>query len=839
MIDFKKRLAGARVGKPASPIELYETLDRRHDKGPLRPAQEAVLKEWYEKRADARDVIVKLHTGQGKTLVGLLMLQSRLNQGFGPVVYLCPDHFLIDQTRQQAKQFGISTCEADPELPEEFLNSEKILVTSVQKLFNGLTKFGLGNKALKIDTVLMDDAHACADIIRESCRIRIEKDDAAYHALLSLFSSELEQQGQGTFADIENDDPGSFLPVPYWAWNAKSSDVAGILSKATEKKSVKFAWPLLRNSIENCLCVISGQAMEIEPYLAPLHLFGTYATAKHRIFMSATVTDDSFLVKGLNISVDAITDPLTYAKERWSGEKMVLIPSLLHEELSRSVMVQEFGTPNARNKAGVVSLAPGFSWTKDWERYGSIVANKETLAACVERLQRGEYGLPVVMVNRYHGVDLPDDDCRVLIFDSRPYSASLIDEYEEASRSGSIITLMRAVRTVEQGMGRSVRGEKDYSVIVVIGADLTRLVRDKKSRDLLSSQMATQIEIGLDIAEMAQEEIQKGVEPIVALKGLIAQCLGRDEGWKAFYAEGMKGVVPKGANKQVLEIYAKEAAAELAFSDGEFKKAKTLIQTLIDSSELSVDEKGWYLQMMARFAHPHDKIESQSLQLSAFKCNRLLLKPPSGVSVTQLKGLGEKRAERILDWMSQYEGYQQLDVALTDVLSKLAFGTKADHFEQGIDELAQVLGLIGERPDKEWKDGPDNLWALDKSQYLLWECKNEVDLKRTEINKREAEQMNRSSAWFEKHYSGMKVKRIMVHPASKEAHGAFFLHEVDVMTQKELSKLLKNVRAFFKSFEGADFADISPALLERRLVANNLMTSDLISLYGKKVKSPL
>jgi len=32
---------------------------------------------------------------------------------------------------------------------------------------------------------------------------------------------------------------------------------------------------------------------------------------------------------------------------------------------------------------------------------------------------------------------------------------------------------MRTIRTVEQGMGRSVRGEKDYSVVVVIGSVLT------------------------------------------------------------------------------------------------------------------------------------------------------------------------------------------------------------------------------------------------------------------------------------------------------------------------------------------------------------------------------
>lgn len=164
MVNFKKHLAGKKVQKPVDPIALYDTLDRAHDKGPLRPAQISVLKEWFAHRQADRDVIVKLHTGQGKTLIGLLMLQSRLNASKGPALYLCPDNFLIDQTCEQAKEFGIPTCKAEPDLPAAFLNSETILVTSVQKLFNGVTRFGLHNKSIGVGCLLMDDAHACSDI---------------------------------------------------------------------------------------------------------------------------------------------------------------------------------------------------------------------------------------------------------------------------------------------------------------------------------------------------------------------------------------------------------------------------------------------------------------------------------------------------------------------------------------------------------------------------------------------------------------------------------------------------------------------------------------------------
>jgi replicative superfamily II helicase len=516
MVDFRKRLANKRASRPVDPIEIYDRLDRAHDKGPLRPSQEAVLREWNARQANTRDAIVKLHTGQGKTLVGLLMLQSRLHADLGPVVYLCPDHFLIAQTCEQARQFGISTCTADDDLPDEFLNSDRILVTSVQKLFNGRTKFGLHKASIAVNTLVMDDAHACADRIREACRIRIPSDEPGYTSLKTLFATDLEQQGVGTFADIENGKRDALLPVPYWAWIDRESEVASILSRQADRNSVKFAWPLLRDMLVHCQCVISGAAVEIEPYLPPLDAFGSYSRAAHRIFMSATVTDDAFLVKGLRLSPTTITKPLTYDRETWSGEKMVIIPSLISEDLDRDRIVAGYGKPNAGRTFGVVALTPSFARSKAWADKGSLVADRDTIEGAVDTLNHGQFEKTVVLVNRYDGVDLPDDTCRVLVFDSRPYSENLIDLYAEQIRPGSEATLMRTVRTVEQGMGRSVRGEKDYSVIVVTGPDLVRLIRGKATRRFLSPQVDKQIEIGLDVAEMARQEVTDGEEPAKA-----------------------------------------------------------------------------------------------------------------------------------------------------------------------------------------------------------------------------------------------------------------------------------------------------------------------------------
>lgn len=836
MVDFNKIMAGAGSGKPIDPIQLYDTLDRSVEKGPLRPAQEAVLREWHDSRRNEKDVLIKLHTGQGKTLVGLLMLQAQLNKNEGPAVYLCPDNQLIDQTCEQARQFGIKTCRTDGELPNAFINAESILVTSVQKLFNGLTKFGLKRNSIKVGSLLMDDAHACSDAIRDACRIRIASDEPAYTVLRELFAQDLERQGVGTFADLMNNSRDAILPVPYWSWGSHVSNVARVLSEHSDKKSVKFAWPLLRDMLKFCQCVFSGAVVEIEPFIAPLEDFGSYANAGHRIFMSATVTDDAFLVKGLKLDPVTITKPISYSKERWSGEKMVLLPSLISDVLDRAAIVSTFGRPLASRASGVVALVPGFDWTRDWEKYGSRIAKRETVTQELERLRKGGYAETLVLANRYNGIDLPDDTCRVLIFDGKPFSENLIDRSEEGCRPNSVTTLMRAIRTVEQGMGRSVRGEKDYSVIIVTGAEVTRLLRDKFSRNFLSSQMATQIEIGLDITAMAQQEISAEKDPLESFMGLIMQSLRRDDGWKNYYASRMAGVVPRGPNELVLKVYTVELEAEQCFSQGDYGNAIRLIQKMLDDADPTSEDKGWYLQIMARFNYEANRPESERLQVAAHKCNRSLLKPPHGTTVTKLNVVSQGRVERIITWLCKFDAYEQLNVAVTDILANLRFGVAADRFEGALNELSAALGFGGERPDKEWKEGPDNLWALDDTHYIIWECKNEVELTRGEINKREADQMNRSVAWFIKHYPGMQSRKLIVHPSNREGSAASFLHEVEAVRTAELSELTTAVSAFFKSFEGVNFADLSPGHVQSLLDSHKLTVSHFLDRFGKKIK---
>ena len=65
-----------------------------------------MLDAWYARRTD-KDVVVKLHTGGGKTLVALLMAQSTMNETGLPVLYLTPTNQLVGQVLTKSREYGI------------------------------------------------------------------------------------------------------------------------------------------------------------------------------------------------------------------------------------------------------------------------------------------------------------------------------------------------------------------------------------------------------------------------------------------------------------------------------------------------------------------------------------------------------------------------------------------------------------------------------------------------------------------------------------------------------------------------------------------------------------
>ncbi|AFW00705.1 hypothetical protein B932_1120 [Gluconobacter oxydans H24] len=108
------------------------------------------MNRWFDNR-DQPDNVIKLNVGSGKTLVGLLLLQSSINEGKGPALYVAPDKQLSQQIINEAKALGIEVTD-DPR-DADYAAGEKICVVNVYKLFNGKSVFGVGASKINIGTV--------------------------------------------------------------------------------------------------------------------------------------------------------------------------------------------------------------------------------------------------------------------------------------------------------------------------------------------------------------------------------------------------------------------------------------------------------------------------------------------------------------------------------------------------------------------------------------------------------------------------------------------------------------------------------------------------------------
>lgn len=803
MIDFSKKLKNPAQEKKTDPIEIYNSIDRKSITGPLRSAQERILKSWYKDLKDEKDLIIKLHTGVGKTLIGLLILQSKLNSGEGPCLYVCPDKYLAEQVKGEAQKFGINFCDItdDNDLSDDFINKKSILVTYAAKVFNGKSIFGVNRSNVRIGTIILDDAHTCSEKIQESFCITLnaDEDKEIYSALLNTFEEDLQEQGAGDFLDILDGKASSLMLVPYWSWVNKSNQTLSLLNKYKESSKVFFAWEFIKNRINDYSMFISGKKIEIVPRYSLISAYSFFKNASNRILMSATTQNDAFFITGLGLSIDAVKNPLTDEQQLWYGEKMFLIPSLMCDDFHDDTLIDRLMRIQTE-KFGVVCLVASKRIAQKYCAKSAIFVNDD-IVGNLNKLKSKQFSNKYVIANRYDGLDFPDEYCRILIVDGKPYYDSLADRYDELCRANSEIILRKTVQKIEQAFGRSVRGEKDYSAIIILSSELVKFVRNNINNGYMSSQTKKQIELAIELANSAKSEYKDGdsIDTIFekTVIAFLQQLLNRDEGWKQYYEQCMMDIDNNdNTDVSIYSRLSKEAQIQELMRGKEYEKSADLYQEIINSIIDDDEERGWYLQQLASVKYFYDKVEANKIQQAAFRLNCRVLKPHEGIYYEKISLISESRISRIIEYCKNFSNNKDLMLEINDIVDNLVFGNESEKFEDALYRLGQALGFNCQRPDKIIRKGPDVLWAISENEYIMFECKNEVSEDRRYITKTEAGQMNNHIGWFKEEYSESKVTGIMIIPTKQLAYDANFTGAVKIIRKG----ILKDFRDKFNSF---------------------------------------
>ena len=816
MVDFGKLRENQRKPAPIEPLEIFRRLPKPAGMNDLYSSQSDVLEKWFNIR-NQKDIIFKLHTGGGKTLVGLLMAQSSLNEKKGPVLYLAPNKNLVSQTREKAKDIGIQTVSYVPgvALHEDFINGKAIMVATYSALFNGRSKFGVlgdGKELIETGTIILDDAHSSFSVLRESFTFEVSSktDRIIFEEISSLFRSDfVALEKEGTFDSIMSGESNSILEIPYWAWNQRKEEVRQILRNLTGNS---ISWPLISDYLSYCHAILTKKGFTITPVLPLIHLFPSFQNAQRRIYMSATIADDSELVRSFNISIDSLKNQLKSNSLAGISERMILIPELMPFQFNIDDTIKKVVNWLSENKKKVLILTPSTLQSEKWRDVSKIPKNNSEVDTFIKELINGTSDIPLTLINRYDGIDLPGEACRLVVMDELPKGTSDYDNFRAMALAGGAAINQLLAQRIEQGIGRGARGSGDYCIIIMAGKSLSSWIARESNFSLLTNATRAQIDMG--------NTVSREISSLKELAETMIKSLNRDEDWVEYHAETLAESVDETSTDNAnLEHSLTERKSIELWLNGHSEKAISKIREFTTNKVVDQKSKGWLLQLAAKIAHHWGQEElSADLQKEAFAYNIHLQRPQVKPPYIKMH-IPDEQSQSI---SALFEGYRARLGVYREFESSTSFlheNSSSNQFEESLCSLGKYLGFSSERFDNNG-DGPDVLWIThDKTAYLI-EAKSGKKEKNP-LNKTEHGQLLVAEQWFIANYGKeYNILRISVHHDYKATHNAY-AEDSFVLTMAKIKELKTDIAKIIK--------EISQSQLQKdelpNLASQLLMTS--------------
>lgn len=812
MIDFDLLGGGDGGNTPViDPRKLFTTLPRSPRFSRPSDVQGEVLDHWFSRR-NSQNLTLKMNTGSGKTVVGLLILQSSLNEGIGPAVYITPNKFLTAQVIAEAKDLGIKTT--DSEEDHLFLRGEAILVANVFKVINGGSHFGVNQTKIPIGSAVIDDAHACFSVIENQFAIELGREHAAYGEIWALFSDAMKIHDQFRHHDIVSADPSALVEIPFWLWQQHVGTVREILKKhGTTDADIRYSLRLLESVLPLCQCVFGGKKLAFAPRCTPIGIIPAFANARRKVFMTATLANDSVLITHLGADKQSVSNPITPSTSDM-GDRLILTPQEINRAFTE-VDLRDLAQSVAAER-NVVVLVPSKFRSEFWAPIAAQILDTGNMEAGVAALRTGHVGL-TVLINRYDGIDLPGTACELLILDGLPRSVGPLRERRNNVLEGSKGLIVEQVQRVEQGMGRGVRSGDDRCVVVLFGSDLTKVVNFPDTFDRFTPTTQAQIKLARQLANQITSTAKQD------LLNVMTYSFTPDPKW--LRASKVAIVNAPKADQSYVEDYveAEREAFDLACVH-QYEKAADTIKPAADSAQ-DPYVKGYLKQQQAEYCNFYDKPTAQAILTSAVGSNNAVVKPIAGVQHAKIKAHNEQ-AIAAADFLQRFKTPHQMLIWAMELRDRLVFDPdRTDEFEKAVQELGEALGFRSARPEKETDKGPDNLWALAANSIAVIECKSGAY--GNDVSKKDCDQLHGSVSWCETQYPNVSRIPILIHKSNKFGHQAFPAQDFRVIDATKLTELKAAFTAYCEGVgTGENWRDkqrVGTQLLAQKLTGGQII----------------
>jgi len=786
----------------SSPEELFKLLTRAKSHGYLRGEQQDILRDYASQAVGAADVALELPTGTGKTCVGLLIAEWWRRNGVR-AAYLSLTNQLAAQVLQEAKDLGIPAADLrgdkDRRVSAEetrFKTRKALGVSTYANLFNV-------NPVIKECNVLvLDDAHGGAEKAVEMWSIEIAKraEPGKYDELLAALRSGLSSRQYIQVTESDTYDQVELADVL-----GHPDCLPAVREALKSHERSKFTWQLLGPKLRECLFLVSPKEIVIRPLAPPTFTHVAFRDPTQRIYMSATLGSAAELERGYGVIGIKV---LRVNKPQW-GRRYIFAPSLAGgEQAEREVVAGIWAALHPRR---ALLIAPSRDAAE--QAFSSIAAHMSPApnrlgATDIESHLTGFTNANdsvLVLAGRYDGLDLPDDDCRLLILVGSPAAINPLERHLISKwKMGPVMRRQEITRLV-QGMGRCTRSATDYAVVLWLGQALA----DKAASSLtaeLPYEIRQELEWGIE------QQGEEGSSKLVAIAtGLIQDPEYRNKANESI-SEISRQATAGGAD-------APNAGEEVRFAratwDGDYGKATTAARAIADAATTSDGSRAWWWYMASTAAKLAGNVtgevdflkNSNACGINSAFTGQLL----SWRRASLAPNASTPEAEQVWDLLTAW-GWQgkRFEERITEMLAWVGSNESTD-FHRGVERLGACLGA---KPERLTETGcPDCVWYFGETFVACFEAKTKKKHD-GRISKSDLQEAKGHPEWtMHRHpeLGSVEYGVVIVSPSSAVHTGAeAFINGVNYLAPGDLRQLADRVagelRRLRTAYAGREFA---------------------------------
>lgn len=815
-----------------SPEELFGNLpNRSNTHGYLRGPQQDALRE-YIKFKDKTDIAMELPTGTGKTTVGLLIAEWRRRQYSRPVAYLTLTNQLSGQVLKEGERLGL-TCadlrgrrqDRDSAEVGRYLSAQAVGITTYSNLFNV-------NPVIKnADLIVFDDAHGGEEYISSMWTLRVKKIEfpKIYQEIIATLREAL---SDAQYRELSGDNLFSGVELVDLTCHPSVYDSLIDVLDPEITPEIHFPWTQIRNKLISCFVFLSQFEIIIRPLVPPTHTHEPFIASTQRIYMSATFSGEADLLRTYGVQDIQV---IKTKNPQW-GKRYIFSPSLyIDEQKAHELLLSVF--TNQKNHRCLL-LAPsfqeadrGYSIFEKLSLPPSKLISKDIEHTIVDFTESDNAVL--ALAGRYDGLDLPGDDCRLLVLWESPNALGLLERHQRECWKLNPLLRRRERTRLIQGMGRCVRDATDYAVVLLFGQSLVDSICNPLLVEILPHEIQHEIDWGRTQSEIGKDDLNIFIEMIL---GIIDDPSYRKEANESMEDIQQRHMV---AEPSTYRYYAQqEVSYSHALWEGNYSRAYQLARKVADGiteSDLA-GYRAWWLYLAFITAHHGDNLESAFDCLSRAKAIGIytgfldnLIRTLTGKKViSSPNDAAFVQAEEIWNQINKLGWHGPKFNKYTDeALTKLKNHSDATQFHMGIELLGNLLGARAIRPTTD--GAPDVLWVF-SDEYWTFEAKAGKKLK-NQICKDDLLQAGAHPDWSVNYDSNLKAQKaipIIIAPnlgvdnvAMPFAKGVRAISTADI--ENLASSVFNELTIIRTEFSNKEYASIKENFLSRLKQKNILL----------------